>query len=270
MTPSLPRHFVFAHPLFRLEQSKSGVRWDNSVYYLWWEFLRRHEGYKETCENGGDGKYAKLYADFGNVHEVTFKEWWTKDGRGARLFAEPPLPTSVAALTSEGIDALPEDWDSESLLIVAIPLNLPKRFIQQKLSKLLARHHKRKRGQRTFKESRALYCIAAQFSVHSLKKMLEIYDLRKSQPNLPLWDVGQRFHLGKPLTQDECNQRRGRDNYAAIEKKNVSAVATSKKLKAAKGIIEGVGRGVFPAFAKGTGPHNLLLNQGTVLNHSAP
>ena len=76
--------------------------WDNSIYYLWWEFLRRHDGYKKTCENGGDGKYAELYADFGNVHEATFKEWWTKDGRGARLFAEPPLPNSVAALTSEG------------------------------------------------------------------------------------------------------------------------------------------------------------------------
>ena len=102
MTSTFPRHFAFAHPLFRQKQSTSGVRWDNSVYYLWWEFLRRHDGYKKTCENGGNGKYAELYADFGNVHEGTFKEWWTKDGRGARLFAEPPLPNSVAALTSEG------------------------------------------------------------------------------------------------------------------------------------------------------------------------
>ncbi len=28
------------------------------------------------------GKYAELYADFGNVHEGTFKEWWTKDAAG--------------------------------------------------------------------------------------------------------------------------------------------------------------------------------------------
>ena len=41
-----------------------------------------------------------------------------------------------------------------------------------------------------------------------------------------------------------------RDNYGAVEKKNVLAVAASKKLKAAKSIIEGVGRGVFPAFSK--------------------
>ena len=128
------RHFPFAHPLFRQEQSTSGVRWNNSVYYLWWEFLRRHEGYKETCENGGKGKYEKLYADFGNVHEGTFREWWTKDDRGARLFAEPPLPNNVVALTPKELDALPEDWDAGSLLVVAIPLSLRKRFIQQKLA----------------------------------------------------------------------------------------------------------------------------------------
>ena len=62
MPSTFRRHFAFKHPLFRQEQSTSGVQWDNSVYYLWWEFLRRHDGYKETCENGGKGKYAKLYA----------------------------------------------------------------------------------------------------------------------------------------------------------------------------------------------------------------
>jgi hypothetical protein len=252
MTSTFPRHFAFAHPLFRLERSASGERWDSSVYYLWWEFLRRHEGYKKTCENGGDGKYAELYADFGNVHEGTFKEWWTKGGRGARLFAEPPLPNSVAALTSKEIDALPEDWDSGSLLMVAIPLNLPKRFIQQRLRKLLARHHKRKRGQRTFKESRALYPIAGQFNVHSLKKMLELYDLEQSQPDMRQWQIGQRLQLGGTLTKDELNGERGRQNPVAVAKKNALAVAANKKLKHARSIIEGVGRGVFPTFAKGT------------------
>jgi hypothetical protein len=70
---------------------------------------------------------------------------------------------SKAVLTREEIDALPEGWDSRSLLVVAVPLNLRKRFIQQKLGQMLRRHHKRKRGQRTFKESRARYPIATQF-----------------------------------------------------------------------------------------------------------
>jgi len=249
MPSPVRRHFTFKHPLFRQERSTSGVRWEDSIYYLWWEFLRRNKDYKETCENRGKGKYQKLYADFGNVHEGTFREWWTKDDRGARLFAEPRLPRSVVALTQKEIEALPEGWDSDSLLIVAIPLTLPKRFIERKLNKLLARHHKRKRGQRTFKESHALYPVAAQFNIHSLKKTLAVYDLRQAEPKLPLWEMGQRFNLGRALWEEERKGGRGRSNYGAVAKKNVSAVAASKKLRAAKSIIDGVGRGVFPAFS---------------------
>ena len=251
MTGTVRRHFTFRHPLFRQEKSTAGVRWENSVYYLWWEFLRRNEDYKKTCENGGKGECDKLYADFGNVHEGTFKDWWTRDDRGARLFAEPQLPNKVAVLTPKELDALPEGWDTGSLLVVAIPLKLRKRFIQQKLNKILSRHHKRKRGERTFRESDALYPIAAQFEVHSVKRMLEIYDLRQEQRMMRLWEIGQRFNLGETLTEAELKGGRGRENFGAVEKKNVSAVAASKKLKDAKSIIEGVGRGVFPAFAKG-------------------
>jgi hypothetical protein len=251
MPPTSRRHFAFKHPLFRQEESKGGVRWDNSVYYLWWEFLRRNEGYKRTCESGGKGEYEELYADFGNVHDGEFRKWWTKDDRGARLFAEPQLPQNVAALTRKEIEALPEGWDSGSLLVVAIPLSLRKRFIQQKLTKLLARHHKRKRGQRTFKESRARYPITTNFNIHSLKKMLELYDFRQKEPKIPLWDVAQRFHLGDALTKDELKGGRGRDNPVAVAKRSVLSVAASKKLTEAKSIIKGVGRGVFPAFSKG-------------------
>ena len=112
MPSAFQRHFSFKHPLFRARRSTSGDWWENSVYYLWWEFLRRHDGYKRTCENGGKGEYEKLYADFGNVHEGTFREWWTKNDRGARLFAEPPMPSSVRALTPKEIKELPEGWDS--------------------------------------------------------------------------------------------------------------------------------------------------------------
>jgi len=253
MPSTFQRHFAFRHPLFRQEQSTSGVRWNNSVYYFWWEFLRRHDGYKRTCENGGKGEYEKLYADFGNVHEGTFREWWAKYDRGARLFAEPPMPSSVRALTPKEIKELPEGWDSGSLLVVAIPLRLSKKFIDQKLRKLVARYNKRKRGQQTYKESRSLYPIAARFNIHSLKRMLELYDLRQANPKMPFWEIGQRFRLGKALTKEELSGERGRDNPVAVEKKNVSAVAVSKKLTLARNIIEGVGHGVFPAFSRRKG-----------------
>jgi hypothetical protein len=244
MTSTFQHHFTFRHPLFRRQRSESGEWWQNSVYYLWWEFLRRHEGYRRTCENGGSGKYAKLYADFGNVHGVTFKEWWTKDGRGARLFSEPPLPTSVIALDPQDVLGLAKGWKAGSVLVVAIPLNLRKRFILRKFNELLAKHHTRRRGQRTFRESQALYPIAAQFNCHSLKKILDTYHMRQSQPDLTLWEIGDRLALGTKLTREELAGQ-----SSSIRKKSVLAVAASKKLALARRIIDGVGQGVFPAFS---------------------
>jgi hypothetical protein len=50
--------------------------WKCSVYYFWWEYLRRHDGYRETCLNGGVGEYAELYGSFGDVHATGFNDWW--------------------------------------------------------------------------------------------------------------------------------------------------------------------------------------------------
>ena len=246
MPSPFQRHFTFKHPLFKRQKSASGVRWDNSVYYLWWEFLRRHEGYKKTCEIDGKGKYAKLYDDFGNVHGVTFKEWWTKGGRGARLFSEPPLSNSVMVVHPTDIDALSESWKSGAVLVVAIPLALRKRFIIRKFSTLLRKHHTRRRGQRTFRESQAVYPIAAQFNLHSLKKILDAYELRQNAPNLTLWEIAQKLALGTKLTSGDTPAE-------MVHKKSVLSVAASKKLAAARKIIDGVGRGFFRILHAGKG-----------------
>jgi hypothetical protein len=51
--------------------------WKCSVYYYWWEYLRRHEGYRVTCERVGKGpSCAELYKSFGNVHDGDFHQWW--------------------------------------------------------------------------------------------------------------------------------------------------------------------------------------------------
>jgi hypothetical protein len=242
MSSTFQRHFTFKHPLFRRQQSVSGEWWESSVYYLWWEFLRRHEGYKKTCESGGKGKFAKLYEDFGNVDGVTFKDWWTEGGRGARLFSEPPLPNSVMVVDPTDIDALSESWKSGDVLVVAIPLALPKRFIIRKFSALLRKHHTRRRGQRTFRESQALYPIAAQFNRHSLKKILDTYELNQREPDLTLWEIAQKLAIGTKLTTKDTPAE-------VVHKKSVLSTSASKKLALARRIIDGVGRGVFPAFS---------------------
>ena len=76
---------------------------------------------RELAENRDAGECATLYADFGDVHNVTFKEWWMKDDRGARLFAEPDLPNSVMSISPNDVEALLEPWKSGALMVIAIP-----------------------------------------------------------------------------------------------------------------------------------------------------
>ena len=53
-----PLHFAYAWPVKDPKRSKrvlppppfpEAEPWQCSVYYYWWEYLRRHEGYKRTC-----------------------------------------------------------------------------------------------------------------------------------------------------------------------------------------------------------------------------
>src|SRR5579862_8349459 len=85
----ISRHFASKTPQFGAYPIDSQENGDNSLYYYWFQFLRRHEGYRKTCEAGGVGEFSGLYEDFGDVHAVTFQKWWSMDERGAKLFGEP-------------------------------------------------------------------------------------------------------------------------------------------------------------------------------------
>ena len=65
---------------------KNAEPWQCSLYYFWFEYLRRHKGYKITCLANGKGKYSTLYKDFGNVHQSNFIDWWRQS---FHLFQEP-------------------------------------------------------------------------------------------------------------------------------------------------------------------------------------
>ena len=243
-TPIFRRHFTFKHPLFRAQKTATGVKWQDSIYYLWWEWLRRHEGYRQTCEDDGVGKYGKLYADFGDVHGVDFKTWWNTGERGARLFAEPGVVVTVSELSSADIFKMKDSWDDASQIIIAIPLAFPKRAIIKRIREILKKRHVRKRGQRLMKESKALYPISAQFNFHSLKTALDVYDLHSQKRGLKQWEIAQELRFTTTLKENELGKR---GSAGATDKKAAMSVAVSRKLAQAKRIIDGVGRGQFPA-----------------------
>jgi hypothetical protein len=187
------RHFPYKHPLFG--RGKLARKGDNSVYYYWWEFLRRNADYLACCESGGRGPLATLFEDFGDVRGESFKDWWQEGGRGVRLFAEPVVDRSVEVLGSDS-QVPPID----EVLTVAFPLNLPKRYLQSRFKDLLKRHHTGRRGVLKARESRAKYQIKGQPNISALKKTLQVWDaLQDSQKGtgrrLPHWMIAKKLKL---------------------------------------------------------------------------
>ena len=150
--------------------------WRRNIFYFWWEFLRRHDGYKDCCNRGGAGRYKELYADWGNVHAYeNFWKWWseevqTTELRGEYLFAEPYEFRQI-----EEVKTLKNQTQDE--MIVSIPLEVRTAELTRSLRRLLQQHTERSRAAR--RKSRARYPVSASVPLLTLLKTLQVYDLLK-------------------------------------------------------------------------------------------
>ncbi len=118
----MARHFPHSSPRFGTRHNrKPPEAWENTFYFWWWCYLKRNKGYLKTCEAGGGGEFAILYADFGDVRGDDFRLWWHRDGRGAKLFAEPSLLQKERILVP-GDTVPPQEQPSR----FAYPLNYPR------------------------------------------------------------------------------------------------------------------------------------------------
>ncbi len=221
------RHFPYKHPLFGTKNNpKSGA---NSVYYYWWAFLKRNKDYVACCDAGGKGKLATLYVDFGDVRGDSFKDWWTEGGRGVRLFAEPPS-ANVEVLQSGA--AAP---DAGEFLTLALPKNLPKRYLLRRIRELLAKeeNHPGARGRQHARMSKAKYQVKGQPNLAGLALTLRVYDFKVANPTLKLWEIGDqlpRFMIGKKVKSSDTHAE-------VVYKRNVLSASVARYIKKAEGMI---------------------------------
>ena len=249
--------FVYAPPKKGVRPSKriapqapfrDAKPWQCSVYYYWWEYLRRHKGYRSTCEQGGKGRYAKLYADFGNVHEGEFWDWWrTRD----YLFGEPRTRhvEEVNSLSMLELD------DSNSILI-RVPL-------ENKLSHS-ATQFKRVLGpkvQKTYRRktvSRAPYPVATKPVLSSLHQHLMVWDAKQANPKMHDADIADLAKVYVNTVVDEVFRYSKRSDESDAKRIALTAeqkekiirrrkqLAVQRHLRIAEQYIANVARGKFP------------------------
>jgi hypothetical protein len=222
-----------------------------SPYYWWWQYLRRNEEYIACCERGGKGKLAALYADFGDVRDDNFHKWWTTGERGARLFAEQPLTVKFGELTASS--EWQTNWDTQSVMVVSVPLAMSKRAIKGAFAKLLdSRHTGNKSGRpsmaRLKDSSTAHYTLEHNYTISSLMTALVIYDKWHANQQLPkanqltLWEIGKACNINRQAAKD-AESRESNDRLVG---RNILTAAVSRYVRQAKAMINHTAQGKFP------------------------
>lgn len=209
--------------------------------------MRRNADYLACCANGGKGKLAKLYEDFGDIRSDDFRSWWGgTQQKGSYLFGELPVELRLQRLNNK--DDWADDWGSE-IMVVAVNMEIGRRKLQQYFAHLLQKEHKGKRGRKSLStaKSTARYPLYRNFSQHNLRAMLEIYDEWKANEALPKEQRKPQWALGESVKLvPTAMPKKGDTKYITTNKRNVMAVAVSRYLKSAKAVVANTAKGEFP------------------------
>lgn len=203
---------------------------EGSVYYYWWAFLRENSDYLACCENGGEGPMAELYADFGDLREKSFWQWWIKGGR--LLFCEPPDEPILRP------PHIPPETDDSNRVTLSIPVTGDIDRTMAELRKLLKpafdeeRKRRKEAGISKLGQSRAKYQVHKTPYPESLYQILKVWNERKKDLSLSLFEVGMNAGLSTETRSDDLV--------------NVVGATVSRYLREAEALIYNVGQGRFP------------------------
>ena len=173
-----------------------GVGTTQSIYYLWFEYLKRSEKYRKACGYEVDmtkeekkeyaswfkqKKTKKLIGDFGNIFQYKtdamgytdvndfYYKWWEK--RGAELFGIQDTENELREFASyEDVVSLKGDIDDYEILL--LPKVMPKTEMRKRVGKLITSiKEDTDRGEADYP------IVSDRVDVESLRNCLEVYDL---------------------------------------------------------------------------------------------
>lgn len=209
---------------------------NNSVYYLWWAYLRENEDYWSCCEIGGDGPMAELYRDFGDVRNNSFRAWWTTTGWG--LFCEPDREPIVDHRE------VPDAFDPSTHKLVSIPFVGDLDRTLAELRELLkehfaeARQRLKEKGNPERSPLVPLYPVASRPDCESLAERLAVWQHFKLNRTADPLQIAKDLGLfSKALFQIKD------DDYEGVLVRRIR-----NYIREAEILIHNVGRGRFPDF----------------------
>lgn len=210
--------------------------------------MRRNQDYLDCCANGGNGRLADLYKDFGDVRDKEFRVWWMEDQRGAKLFGEKQLDIKFQELDS-AVDWNP-DWNKDKVMIVAFPLTVSKRRLMGEIRKLLDKRHSGKQGRPALANvgSTAKYKLSRNYTTANLETALNVYDkwvennAKPKTEQIKQWEIGVELKLHKLAVKDAYSSLK-QDRAVS---RNLLGAMVKRYLTQAQKTIKSLEDGVFP------------------------
>lgn len=208
----------------------------NSVYYLWWAYLRENEDYLACCENGGIGPMEKLFKDFGDVRSKDFNRWWKQIGW--KLFCEPDREPIIDH------QEIPDSFDPSTHKLVSIPFIGDMDRTLAELRELLKEHFAAAR-QRLRDEGNSerspfvpLYPVTSKPDSQALTDRLRTWQIYKNDKTADPLQVAKDLGIYSPA----LHRKHDVDYEENIERK------IKDYLREARILIRNVGLGRFPDF----------------------
>ena len=210
--------------------------------------MRRNQDYLDCCANGGNGRLAHLYQDFGDVRDKEFRVWWMEDQRGAKLFGEKQLDIKFHELNSA--TDWKSTWSNDKVMVVAFPLNVSKRQLMGDIRKLLDKRHSGKQGRPALAnlESTAKYKLSRNYTTANLETALNVYDkwvennVKLKTEQIKQWEIGVELKLHKVAIKDAYSSLK-QDRAVS---RNLLGAMVKRYLTQAQKTIKSLEEGVFP------------------------
>ena len=209
----------------------------DSLYYLWFEYLKRSNKYKIACASNGKGM-RKIFDDFGDIFQYQgldgFWQWWNE--RGQYLFGISPVSQLNDFCSLEQLAELETEIAVGNYQLVALPTNLTKSALKNRVGKLISQMNVD-----PSRDDLAKYQIKhVKVDADSLKNCLLAYDLK--QQGLDALEIAFRV---KSVTPKEAQDLLidGRKNPREVDLEGLAEMSEqnhaeyNKRLKRAEEIV---------------------------------
>ena len=142
------------------------------------------------------------------------------------------------------IASVEEFVERDRVILLQVPLSLPKRFLTQQFQKILNQHHDEHRGIRTNRISTAKYPITGHVDTDALEKCLRVYDMKVANLKMCLWEIAQECKVARTIQFVKNDSTETQEEIS--DKKLILANTVSRLLKRAEKIVASVSCGKFP------------------------